>query len=188
MKTVAIIEGWTGGKKLSKQFRQALVEADLKVIKDPSQADVIVAQSAGVYKIPGRHRAQIIMLIGIPYWPGKNILGRMVRKTRVDSKRVLSEHGPRYFLKKVFWQIYYFFARPTLLPTAFKNHKQLDFLDTLSRSKVIVIRNSMDMYSSPDIGEELRRFKNIKFVELEGGHDSYYTDHSPYIDLILKEL
>jgi hypothetical protein len=153
MKTVAIIYGWTGGSWSTRQFRGELQKAGFKVISNREKANIIIAHSAGCYRVPNKASAQFILLI-----------------------------------HRFMWQLFYAIIRPGDIVISLRNHKSLNFLEKLKQKKIIIVRNSSDEYSSPEIGTRLAEYSNIKLVELPGFHDDYYTNPKPYIDLLLKEL
>jgi len=63
----------------------------------------------------------------------------------------------------------------------------LSFLDRLNK-KVILIRNSNDKFCSPKIKQAVSKMPDVRFYELPGEHDDYYTNPRPYIALIPKDL
>jgi len=52
----------------------------------------------------------------------------------------------------------------------------------------VLIRNQEDFLCSPEIEQAVKDYKNVRYLELPGGHDDFMTNPQPYIDLILKEL
>ena len=188
MKTVALIEGFAGGPRLTKKFRLSLHEAGFRIIKTSSRADVIIAHSAGCYNLPLTSDAQLIMLIGLPYWPGRSIYSRNRRDRKAAKAYELSHFGRQYFIRKRLLQAYYFLIRPKYFWLALVWHTKLAFVELLSDKKVIFVRNSDDNYLTPKIKKSLAPLPNIKYFELPGQHDDYYTNPAPYIEILLKEL
>jgi hypothetical protein len=188
MKTVAIIHGWAGGNWLTKTFTEYLKKSDFISTKRPAEADIIFAHSAGCYKIPKEAQAELIILHGPPHWPGKSIISRLAIHKFNDTRLLAKQQGWFYILKKLGWETIYIFVHPTVIFVALSNHRSLGFLEALKDKHVILIRNKNDRFCSPEIDGVIRAYKNIKFVELPGQHDDYYTNPKPYIDLLLKEL
>ena len=62
------------------------------------------------------------------------------------------------------------------------------FLELIKNKKVVLIRNQEDFLCSPEIEQAVKDYKNVRYLELPGGHDDFMTNPQPYIDLILKEL
>jgi hypothetical protein len=187
MKTVAIIYGWTGGSWSTRQFRGELQKAGFKVISNREKANIIIAHSAGCYRVPNKASAQLILLIGVAYWPEKRLRSRVLNRF-INGLKENRDRGVLYIFHRFMWQLFYAIIRPGDIVISLRNHKSLNFLEKLKQKKIIIVRNSSDEYSSPEIGTRLAEYSNIKLVELPGFHDDYYTNPKPYIDLLLKEL
>lgn len=188
MKTVAVIEGWAGGPKLTRLLRRALTKSGFTIIKDAGRADIIFAHSTGCYMLPGNIQAQLILLIDPPYWPDQSIVGRWVRMNKAELKFLRKQQGTRQFLKDKLWEIYYIFAKPRFSWSIAKNRSHLDFLDRLSDKPIILIRNKDDEFCSPEVKAALKSYMNVKYVEIPGYHANYYLEPQPYVDLLLKNI
>jgi len=188
MHTVAIMEGFAGGPRISRTFRRALEAAGFK-ITNPKHAEIIVAHSAACYDLPKQSKAKIYMLIGPPHWPGLSIIKRTRNKVQKDKEAILSTYGRKHWRKKKRLQRFYIIVKPKYLWLVLNsNSKNLDFLEELQGKNVILVRNHDDDYCTPDIKDFTHDFKHVKYVSLPGGHDDCYTNPKPYIDLLLKEL
>ncbi|MBX4191164.1 hypothetical protein KW794_03695 [Candidatus Saccharibacteria bacterium] len=190
MKTVVVIEGFSGGPMHTRQFRKALTEAGFKVIKDRKNADVIIAHSAGIYAVPTDAKAKLLMLIGPTYWPGQLLIKRTLRHARSSGSYHIKNFGWLSFLWKKLLEFYYIFRRHLYLWLGILNNNKLAHLNKLmnrSDQKTIIIRNSDDPYCSPSIKDKVRGPQTM-FVELPGVHDDFVTNPGPYIDLLLKEI
>ena len=188
MKTVAIAHGWAGGKRHVRRFLKALKENGFEERKRLAKVDVIVAHSTGCYRLKENTNAKLILLIGPPYWPSQNILKRLIKKT-VHAKRVNAKNeGYVYVIHKLMWEIIYVIVKPSYTFIALKHHRYLHFLELIKNKKVILIRNQEDYFCSPEIEKAVKDYKNVRYLELPGGHDDFMTNPEPYIDLILKEL
>lgn len=188
MNTVGILEGWAGGPKLSKRFRKAISERGFKVTKKLEEADFIFAHSTGCYLLPGRLRAKVIFMIDPPYWPGRRITGRWFDLIKNDRRLLKSDAGSSGFLSKKLWELFYIIKKPRFSWSVIRNQSHLDFLGRLDYKRIVLIRNKNDEFCSPAISDQLKSYKNIKYIELPGHHEDYYVNPSPYIDLLLKEL
>ncbi|HXY18321.1 MAG TPA: hypothetical protein VEH48_02795 [Candidatus Nitrosopolaris sp.] len=187
MKTVAIIYGWTGGSWSTRHFRDELQKAGFKVISNREKANIIIAHSAGCYRVPDKTSAQLILLIGVAYWPEKRLRSRAMNRF-INGLKEDRDRGVLYIFHRFMWQLFYAIIRPGDIVISLRNHKSLDFLEKLKDKRIILIRNSRDEYCSPNIARSITKYSNIKFVELLGLHDDYYTNPKPYIDLLLKAL
>ena len=187
MRTVAILEGWAGGPKLSKIFRHELANHDFEVIDSPKAANIVVAHSTGCYFLPGDMQAKLVMLINPPYWPGQSIITRFIKMSSNESRLLIEQFGWKRLITDRLLEVYYFLAKPLYTYSVIKNQSHLDFLDKLSGQKVLLIRNENDEFCSPKIKEVVSKHKNIRYLSLPGYHSDYYTNPRPYIDLLLKE-
>jgi hypothetical protein len=190
MKTVVLIEGFAGGPMHTREFREALSKAGFKVIKDRRKANIIIAHSAGMYAIPMSTEARLLMLIGPNYWPGKFLLKRTAKHNMASSSYHFNRFGFKFLLRKKLLEFYYFFRRHSYLWHGVLNTNRLDRLHNLIEQPgrmTIVIRNSHDPFTTPEIKQEFKSRK-VKFIELPGVHDDYYMNPKPYVDLLLKEL
>lgn len=191
MKTVAVIEGFSGGPMHTRRFRKALAEAGFRVVKDKRRADIIIAHSAGIYGIPENVKAKLLVLVGPTYWPGQPLIKRVARHTRASRNYHVSRFGWKYYLWKKTLEVYYFFRRHKYMWLGIRNNNSLDRLNKLAGRpdrKIIIVRNQDDTFSSPKIKELIEDWPDVRFVSLPGVHDDYVTNPKPYIDLIRQAL
>jgi len=188
MKTVAILHGWAGGPKRGKQFTRNLEAAGFRVVKKAEQADFVIAHSTGCYFLPKNIKAELVVCINPPYWPGEPIVERWIRMDKNEAKFLIKRFGPGTFLRNKFWEIYYVFAKPRYTWSVLKNQSHLEFLDQLSDKQMILVRNKEDEFCSPQIKKVINEYNNFKYIEIPGYHSDYYIDPKPYIDLLKQEL
>ncbi|MBX4201345.1 hypothetical protein KW803_00405 [Candidatus Saccharibacteria bacterium] len=187
MINVAIMQGWAGGKWNTREFEAALAAAGYNVTPT-LHADVIIAHSTACYDLPAKTSATYFVLIDPPYWPGKSIVKRMLDKKKFDTKLAKQALGWKAVAQKTFWEIVYIFAKPKYTQIALQHNSQLTFLEKLKEKNVGIIHNENDYLCSPDIQVPIASYPNVKFIRLPGGHDDYYTNPQPYIDLLPKSL
>ena len=187
MVNVAVMEGWAGGPRLSKQFRDALLAAGYS-ITPASHADVIVAHSMACYFVPQKTPAKLLILIDPPYWPGQSLLTRMLAKKKADSQMVRQAGGWQAWLTKTMWEIAYIFAKPSYTTTALKHNGSLAFLAGHKHKPTYVVRNQNDYFCSPEIQVAMNGYPNVTYVGLPGEHDDYYVNPQPYIALLPKNI
>lgn len=188
MKSVAIVHGWAGGKWHVRRFVRALNESGFETRKRQAKADIIVAHSTGCYRLKENTQAKLILLIGPPYWPSKSILHRLLKKKRHDTHHRLRNEGLLFTINKLLFEIIYIILKPSYTFIALKHHRYLHFLELIKNKPVVLIRNAEDYFCSPEIEKAVKDYKNVRYVELPGGHDDFMTNPGPYVDLILKEL
>ena len=188
MKTAVILQGWAGGAWHTKKLADLLEKNDIRVISDKRAADIIIAHSVGTYDIPSGIHAELIMLIDPPYWPGKSIISRLFKKEHADTKTVRQLYGNKYWLAKKFWEGVYIILKPSYSFLAPRQVPISELLAHMAGRKVLVVRNKVDAFLTPDIRNQLQDYENVKYIELPGEHDDYYTNPQPYVDLLLKAL
>lgn len=187
MVNVAVMEGWAGGPRLSKQFRQALGAAGY-TLTGPEHADVIIAHSGGCYFVPVKSPAKLVILIDPPYWPGKTIVSRLFVKKYQDNRLTRRTLGWKAWLAKTGWEAFYILAKPGYTTAALKKNGSLDFLNDLKQKPIYLVRNDADYFCSADIQAALNGYPNITYVPLPGQHDDYYVNPGPYIALLPKNI
>ncbi|MBI2592163.1 hypothetical protein HYW36_01670 [Candidatus Saccharibacteria bacterium] len=187
-KTVAILHGWAGGKWHVRRFVKALKDSGFELGTRQANADIIVAHSTGCYRLKENTDAKLVVLIGPPYWPSKSILHRLLRKKGHDTHHQLRNEGVLFTINKLLFEIIYVIIKPSYSFIALKHHRYLHCLDLLENKEVILIRNEEDYFCSPEIKDRLKKYSNVRYIELPGGHDDFMTNPKPYIDLLLKEL
>lgn len=185
MKTVAIIHGWAGGNWLFKDFTLELRQAGFSLIKDAKRADVIIAHSAGCYRLPKRDSAKLIMLVNLPYWPEIRLRHRL-KSHRQTYWQQLKRNKSRFsFIVHLIKSFVSVLFHPALFVATLTSHHSLDVLNRPER--IILVRNQEDAFCSPEIDKVVTAFTNVKFVELPGYHDDLHDNSRPYVDLILRE-
>jgi len=186
-KQVAIIAGWAEGPWQTKRFRNELKKAGLQLINDPRKADVIIGHSLGCYLIPKGIEGKTIVLIGLPYWPGRSIPAsiRMKLKAEVGSHRKDESLG--WWLNKLFHNGWYILTRPSKTYSAFSRQKPENLPDGKT-NRVTLFRPSGDTFCHPDVMKMLPKAKNYKFIEISGAHDDCWLKPESYVDLLLKEI
>jgi len=188
MKTVAVLHGWAGGPMLGKAFSRELESSGLKVIKEVDKADFIFAHSTGCYFLPNTSKAQLIVCLDPPYWPGEPIVERWMHMNKNETKFLIKQLRFGRFFRNKLWEVFYIFAKPSYTWSVLRNQSHLDFLEQQADKQIIVVRNLDDEFCSPQIKQAVSAYKNVKYVEIPGYHSNYYTNPKPYIDLLLKEL
>ena len=188
MKTVAVLEGWAGGPKVSRLFRQRLDENGFEITKKIHDADFIIAHSTGCHMLPKKFKADTVMLIDPPYWPGESIARRWLNMSKAELKYLRKAQGNRKFWSDKLWEAFYIFAKPAYTCSILRNESHLHFLVDLKDKNVILVRNTDDEFCSPDIKNKLKSYKNIAYAEIEGYHGNYYLNPQPYIDLLLENI
>ena len=187
MKNVAFLYGWSEGKWHTKEFAKQLKRNRFKISDNTETADVIIAHSLGCYLLPKEPKAKLIMLIGLPYWPGRPVLKSMQMNLKHEASM---KHSMIWWLRRSAWATFYVLKKMRTNYKTLKRRAKGDLrLPALSTaSQPIMIRNQLDPFTHPKIQELLPATKKYKLIELPGGHEDWWINPKPYIDLLTKHL
>ena len=184
MKSVAIIYGWSEGPWQSKRFVAELSKSSLSVTKDLKSADIIFAHSAGCYLVPKDVPAQTIILVGLPYWPGRSSLSSVLKNLTVGLRQHHSEGDIKWWFSKLAHNLYYIITRPQANWYVLTRHKIENLPISNEGKKIILVRNQEDTFCHPDVQKLVQRVSEYKFIELPGAHDNCWVNPAKYINLI----
>lgn len=184
---VHIIGGWSEGPKHQKQIKNELKKAGHEITRYLREAEIIITHSAGCYFIPYDHKHKLTVVIGPPYWPGAPILWRTFQHVVLQAPQQIRKWGLWYWIRHRLWNIFYAFTSPFRTIKIWRSLKSA-LLEPKNQNNVLIIRNDSDVFCSPNVRDFSRKHKNIKFAQLPGLHDDFWTNPKPYIDLVLKEL
>lgn len=188
MKTLAIVHGWSEGPWQSRRFCKELAKTELQFIKRAEDADVIVAHSEGCYWVPRKNKASLILLIGIPHWPGRHLFTSVILNLKANYSFARGDESLAYWFTKLTRNLWYIITRPYQSYRVLKLHN-LRFLPRQSSTKrVVMIRNHLDTFTHPKIDKILDQVKRYKYVEYPGVHDDCWSHPHKYIELIENQL
>ncbi len=185
MKTVAFRYGWSEGPWHTKQFEKLLNSKGFDVMNDTRKADVVVAHSLGCFMLPAKMEAKRVILIGIPYWPGKSVIKSLTNNLRHEAKQ---KKGFIWWLKRSIHAAYYATLRAPYTFSGLRKRSKLRFNLPSDPSGVIMIRNELDGFCHPDIQKILPQTAKYRLINVGGGHEDWWINPAPYVDLILKHL
>ena len=174
MTKVAIIYGWSEGPWQGKGLRQALIAASYEIINNPQEADIIIAHSGGCYMLPEKSRANLVLLVGLPYWPGRHPLESLKYKLREESK-------DWWWVRKTFFNTYYFFRHPLRWIKMWRAWKRFIFPPPTESMNIIVIRNELDHFMHPVKGALLATERGWHLDKVSGHHDDLWINPESYV-------
>jgi len=180
MKTACILYGFCEGPQVSKRFCAGLEKLGYRVIADPSQADLIIGHSGGCFLLPEHIRAQRILQIGIVHWPGRSVLGSLLRKLAADIKNHHREGALQFWVHKTFWNFVYFW-RPLHVSRMLQGRKR--GLHWRYGALTTVVRPELDVFCTPEL-QKLPFAHAPRFVRLPGQHDDCWRNPTPYLKLL----
>lgn len=183
MKKVAIIYGWAEGPWQSRQFAQAAARRGLTMTTDLSRADIIFAHSSGCYLVPEDVNARLVMLVGLPYWPGQILPSGILRKLISELEHHRRTNGLIWWLNKITHNTWYILTRPQATYWGLTRHKEKNLPDGRNRT-VLLVRPSDDTMHHPETADLLTKAESYESVEIPGAHDDCWLYPEPYLDLI----
>lgn len=187
MKTVAILHGWSEGPWHTKKLIHELEKLEFKLTKDIENADVIIAHSIGTLMLPEKVVAELVVLVGVPFWSGKSVLKSFTENLKLEKAK---DHGRKWWVIRSLWATLYALKRAPYTYKALRKRARAEFKlpKVPGKNKIIVVRNRLDTFSSPKIQDLLPQNKKIHFIELPGGHEDWWLSPQKYINLIVKHL
>jgi hypothetical protein len=184
MKTVAFVYGWSEGAWQSKKFRKLLKTEGYQTIKDPVQANIVVAHSAGCYLVPKNLTATKIILIGLPFWPGRSLTSSAFLNT-VDGLRGHRAGGNfNWWLNKLLHNLWYVLTRPQSSYFIFTRLSAGNLPQSDRNRQVLLIRNQKDTFCHQSILQLLPETKSYRFIEQPGDHEDCWLNPQPYVKLL----
>ncbi len=179
MKTVAIIPGFAEGKWHAKRLRAALEKHGYSIVPKLSEADIVLAHSGGFFTTHKAKKTALIVGVGVPLKKRTQLAGTLRKKVAIDIKTHAQNKKLRQWGVKAGWNGYYTLRHPM------RWGRMLRYIERLpSHTRVLIIRNKDDYFSSKGELQKLTENKNWHFAELPGQHDDLWTNSEHYIDII----
>ena len=165
---------------MGKKFKQACIAAGFDYVKDPRNADIIVAHSGGCFLLPDDLEGKLIFQIGLPYWPGKPWLVATWQKVRLELQVYRGRKQLRSWVIKWLQHIRYAFNVPAFWRMVRNRDTDKPWNNAYRQ---VIVRNRDDAYSSPSLLDIIFRGPRV-FISLPGGHDDIWQNPKPYVDLL----
>lgn len=179
--TICIVYGFAEGPAVGRALRAALTDAGFSVIKDPAQADIIIAHSGGCFVLPAKHQAKLVVIIGLTHWPKKPLIVGTAQKVWQDFQAHRQNGLLKTWLRKSGWNLVY----------AGNMRRNLQMLRgqrrgaawQTSAARLVLVRNKEDTFCTPDLHNLPFKTKPI-VVELIGQHDDCWLHPAPYVAIV----
>ena len=185
-KTLGVIYGWAEGEWQSRRFSKQASLSGFSLTDDIEMADILLAHSSGCYQVPREITANLILLIGIPYWPHRSLATGIFLKLLGELSYHRRSKGFDWWLNKTIHNVWYIITRPKASYNVITKHTFKN-LPSANKRRVVLVRPSNDTLMHPNL-EYLIRRKGYEFIEVQGAHDDCWIEPKPYIDLILNLL
>lgn len=181
MTTVCIIPGFAEGWHTSWRLRKSLQKRGFVISKNPQTADVLIAHSGGCFVVPEQSNAKLILLIGLPYWPGKSLLKCIAEKNKMALKTAIREKTLPAFMRKLPWHALYM-GNLVRNFQMLGGHKSGVVWQTKS-PKTILIRNRHDANCTDNVND--LKFENqVALLSLPHEHDDCWDHADLYADVV----
>lgn len=177
---VAIAYGWGEGVAHSKKLRDELEKANYKVVHDLQAADIVISHSGGGFLLSKAINAKLILLVDLPWWPGKHPLRSLATKLNYEFKR-----RAEGWKRKNIMHVYYTLFRSRYLYQMWRAWKKSAF-PTLEVPLFVYVRNELDPFVHPVEFLSLSQKMNWKIESLPGSHDDLWLNPKPYVKIMNK--
>jgi hypothetical protein len=179
-KKVCVLYGINEGPAIAAGFLDSLRAAGFSITSDARAADIIFAHSGGCFLVPARHRAQVVVLIGLPYWPGRSWIVSTAKKVWREAKLYHRRHKHAEWVRKWAHHLRYStnlghdvrmgINRPLTKPWNSPQHQY-------------IVRNRHDEYCAPSVANLPYRGPRT-FLSLPGEHDDCWEHPERYAHLL----
>ncbi len=183
-KKIAILYGWAEGAGHAKHLRTSLRAHGFHITRKPEEADIIIAHSGGIFLLPSNMRAELVMLIGVPYWPGKRPIKSLLDKIRFELK---NRSNSRYLIRKILFNCIYIASKPIHHYRIWISWKKKRYPSS-SEASFLAVRNKHDVFTNHKDVLNLASDNNWNVVSLYGQHDDLWLNPENYIRLIKSKL
>ena len=180
-----IVYGWSEGPWQSRKMRHLLEERGFEVTEQAVDADVIIAHSLGCYLVPPSAKDKLIILIGLPYWPGRPVIVSIFLNALENLKS--SWRDGSWWLNKLAHNLWYILVKPSSTYYAV-TRRHLSYLPRAHASqRVVLVRNADDIFCHPDIAQMLPDKLDYEYIDMpEKLHEDCWLNPTPYIKLAEK--
>lgn len=180
MTKLAFVHGWAEGAWSASRLAKSFKDAGFDLVPDPRTADVIISHSAGCYCSCGYSNAKLIVLIGLPLWPGKPVLISLIQKLVLEVAQHRSGELA-WFSSKLGHNALYILANPLSLVVFFANKWRRKLPRPSQHQKILLIRNQNDRFSEPAACKKIAQELGYEYIEMPGLHDDCWIYPDAYV-------
>ncbi|MDB5169448.1 MAG: hypothetical protein JWO41_804 [Candidatus Saccharibacteria bacterium] len=176
--TYYISYGILGGSLKGKIMRRQLNKAGMAPVKSATEADIIIAHSAGCWLIDPRAHPRLVFYVGLP-------LRAANLKMFMTATRTINQYsvGPRHRFNHAWWGLFYGFSRAKRNLYIIRHAKTATISD-FSDAQQVMIGNRYDPWLETPRMSELMDSKPWAFVSLSGSHDNIWEEPEKYCEII----
>lgn len=174
--TVGVLYGFSEGPHIAQALRIALEREGFVITQDLTLADILIAHSGGCFCIPRTVQARLIVLIGLPCWPGKHLSTALGQKILADYASYRAEQADRRWYLKSLWNGMYFWRMLHNIQMLRGMRRGLTIHPSAYN---VLIRNRHDTGCVPYLNQ-LPHIAHGCYVSLPGGHDDCWFHPERY--------
>lgn len=182
-RSVCIVPGIFSGAHTTAKMTRLLKNAGY-TIAPARDADVLIAHSAGCLWVQNIKPNQMLVLVNPPYWPGRSITQRS--RARWYSNLQFHSRGIpfRRWIIRNMWGVYYTLHSPLRTAYIIRNMGLYDLTHVVAGRRVVLVRNALDDWLTPDCTELTQANPGLTFVTLPGDHDDFNYHPETYVRLL----
>jgi hypothetical protein len=182
---VAIQYGILGGPLRGAKFNRALRAAGYQTVKHSSDADIIIAQSAGCFWLPDPKTNQPLLLINPPYWPDVSVKARVQARSKSNlAFRAFGYPFSHWLWRNILGVLYA--LRLAHNRRAVQDAQTFDLETAIKGHRAIIVRNESDDWLTPDVDNLKADNPGLQVMHLPGDHDDCWYNPEPYVTLLNK--
>ncbi|MDB5164162.1 MAG: hypothetical protein JWS12_780 [Candidatus Saccharibacteria bacterium] len=183
-KTFVLVYGFGEGNWHSKKMKAELAKRGYVEADKDNAADVVIAHSGGCYFLPDTHKHQLLVLIGPPYWPGKSLASRFIKKSYLDLSQSLKHKKLGYWWQKTAWNMVYLLGDIPLALRMSGTVRKKYFHEQITHNRVLILRADRDAFCSPQIDDLLIKGRHFTVKQIQGQHDDCWLYPEKYLELV----
>lgn len=175
-KTFAICYGFVGGPRHARHFNEMMQQEGYK-LAEPSDADIIIAHSAGCWLLPASARPKLLVYIGMPLTTARK------RSAWLAANASDFSHNPWRSLQVRFRNIYYWVIQPRRNLDILL-HPKIGSPIIIPKTPAVFIANHHDPWPRVDDYSGFTDKQNWAFLNMEGTHDDMWEHSELYVQII----
>lgn len=178
-----IIYGFLGGPAHGRSLRKKLGKLGLVEAPVIEDADILIAHSAGCWRIPKNTKAKLILLIGMPLQTDQS--AKTFRRANIlNSKHSIKNHHILTGFKNALKSGFYGLKQPGRNIKIIKNIRGNLNLPKPAEIKTVFIMNRYDPWTeSPEL-EMIAAQQPYAFICLPGTHGNIWEEPAEYVNII----
>lgn len=174
----AISYGLAGGRGHGRKFSKLLQQAGWKPAKQASDADIIIAHSAGCWLIPRSAKPKLVLYIGMP------LAQAAPRRTWAAARKIAFQKSSlKYSLKTNIQSGYYVSCQLRRTWGIIRQAKTAQPV-IFPKARSVFIANRHDLWPQSETLQTYLENRDWAFISLPGIHDDIWEHPERYVAII----